>query len=257
MQEKILIKKESYLNIQKSESDGKVSINITVEPVRNKFKPGDIVFEDGRIMIVKEYPNLFHCLVYQRIDDEVMYNGRYCDAFGFDFDCSGFRYATEEEKNTMFELLKKEGKRWNAEKLCIEDIPERKFKVWDKVRIKDGISSKTHRWNGTHFSEQMDDLIGKILTVKKYNIRDSVCLEESIYEFSEEWLEPVGELKAGDWVIAWNEVGKEVISKLQSVKDGESWYLVGDRWYNNAIKWDKNSGQLEKIRIGIYETRRS
>lgn len=48
MNEKILIKKDSYLNIHTSELDGKVNINITVDPVKNKFKPGDKVrIKDG------------------------------------------------------------------------------------------------------------------------------------------------------------------------------------------------------------------
>ncbi len=33
------------------------------------------------------------------------------------------RHATEEEKQILLDALAKEGKRWNAEKLCVEDIP--------------------------------------------------------------------------------------------------------------------------------------
>jgi hypothetical protein len=33
------------------------------------------------------------------------------------------RYATEAEKQELLDALAKAGKRWNAEKLCVEDIP--------------------------------------------------------------------------------------------------------------------------------------
>lgn len=38
----------------------------------------------------------------------------------FDFTC---RSSTEEEKKLLIEKLAKKGKRWNAEKKCIEDLP--------------------------------------------------------------------------------------------------------------------------------------
>src|SRR5678816_1007494 len=34
------------------------------EPVDVKFKEGDIVFEDGRIMIIKKHPNLYRALIH-------------------------------------------------------------------------------------------------------------------------------------------------------------------------------------------------
>ena len=35
----------------------------------------------------------------------------------------GYRYATESEKQRLFDAIAKAGKRWNAEKKCIEDLP--------------------------------------------------------------------------------------------------------------------------------------
>ena len=45
-----------------------------------------------------------------------------------------FRFATEEEKKILLDALKKDGKKWNAEKLCIEDIPV--YKKGDIVTYK-------------------------------------------------------------------------------------------------------------------------
>lgn len=42
---------------------------------------------------------------------------------GFGHAIAYTRYATEEEKQRLFDALTKEGKRWNAEKKCIEDLP--------------------------------------------------------------------------------------------------------------------------------------
>ena len=46
-------------------------------------------------------------------------------------------------------------------------IPFRKFKKGDKVRIKHGVSSKTHNNIDPSFVEEMDDLIGKTMTVDR------------------------------------------------------------------------------------------
>ena len=88
----------------------------------------------------------------------------------------------------------KEGKRWNAEKLCIEDIPVRKFKKGDKVRIKHGVSSKTHYNIDPWFLDEMDDLIGKTMTVDRY-IDCNNFVKCGRYFFSEDWLEPYKELE--------------------------------------------------------------
>ena len=42
---------------------------------------------------------------------------------GFGYAIEYTRYATEEEKQRLFDALAKEGKRWNAEKKQIEDLP--------------------------------------------------------------------------------------------------------------------------------------
>jgi hypothetical protein len=86
-------------------------------------------------------------------------------------------------------------------------IPVRKFKAGDRVRIKEGISSKTHDYIGPAFVEKMDDLIGKTMTVDRYTDRDYyVACEGTEYAFLEEWLEPyVEELKKGDLAIFWDD----------------------------------------------------
>jgi len=103
----------------------------------------------------------------------------------------------------LLNALAKEGKRWNAEKLCIENMQVRKFKIGDKVRIKHGVSSRTHGSIRPFFAYSMDKLIGKELTVEYCDSSEYVICDG--YSFLKEWLEPyVEELKKGDLAIFWD-----------------------------------------------------
>lgn len=150
------------------------------------YKDGDfVVSELGSILIFKEADG-------DRIFDHACLTD--CDELLIDIFGSydGVkRYATTEEKQRIIEALAERGKRWNYDKKCIEDIPKRKFKAGDKVKIKDGISSKTHRNINPNFTSTMDKFIGKELTVKKYSRFRQVefCEDDYGYQFNEDWLE--------------------------------------------------------------------
>lgn len=62
------------------------------------------------------------------------------------------RPATEEEKHKLFDALAKQGKRWNAEKKCVEDIPKPyKFRKGDPVLVRD---NECNSWRiGAYVSE--------------------------------------------------------------------------------------------------------
>lgn len=62
------------------------------------------------------------------------------------------RLATEEEKQRLFDALAKEGKRWNAEKKCLEEIArkDRDFKAFDRVLVRDRNFDK---WEADIFQE--------------------------------------------------------------------------------------------------------
>ncbi len=160
------------------------------------------------------------------------------------------RYATEEEKQELLDALAKEGKRWNEEKLCIEDIPKRKFKKGDKVRIKHGVSSKTHCNIGPAFVEEMDDLIGKTMIVDRYTyMSDYVVCNEYGWSFLEEWLEPYEELKEGDLAIFWDVNKKYAAIKVYKQFLTDATFPHQDhmetRW-KNAIKFESKE-QYERF----------
>ena len=162
-----------------------------------------------------------------------------------------FRPATEVEKQELVDALAKEGKRWNAEKLCVEDIPKRKFKSGDKVRIKHGISSKTHNRVSPAFVEEMDDLIGNTMTVDSYTDGNNYVGCEGIYwSFIEEWLEPYEELKKGDLAIFWDEARENAIIKFYKKSNGSEEYFRhkdknGFNWVN-AIRFESKE-QYERF----------
>ena len=125
-------------------------LNITQESDRilfefvPKFKEGVFLYSDAydqeTILIFKKIYN--NCLYYY----VCMENGDYLDLRELNYwtNIEDFRLATEAEQQQLLYVMKKKGKQWDAEKLCIEDIPQRKFKPGDKVRLKDGMLDK--RW---------------------------------------------------------------------------------------------------------------
>ena len=138
----------------------------------------------------------------------------------------------------------------------VENIPVRKFKKGDKVRIKHGVSSKTHYNVDPDFVDEMDDLIGKTMTVDSYTYYYVEC-EETEYVFLEEWLEPYEELKKGDLAIFWEENKKYATIRIYDQSNEQSneseKYVrhkdnIGSNW-KNAIKFESKE-QYEKLLKG-------
>lgn len=173
-----------------------------------RYKDGDFLHSDW------ENENI--TIIYRKIrGNNLYYHAGKSNSAGLSFkkgsfwsDDGDFRLATESEKKELIDALTGVGKRWNADKKCIEDIPKRKFKAGDKVKIKDSISSDTHRYVSPDFTEYMDKFIGKVLTVEEYsNIEWVVFYEDDYkYNFAEDWLELCDDksdciFKKGDRVI--------------------------------------------------------
>ena len=66
----------------------------------------------------------------------------------------GVHFATEEESAKLFKALSDAGKRWNAEKKCVEDLPK-EFKPFDKVLCRD---RNDQNWTCDLYSHKEDDL---------------------------------------------------------------------------------------------------
>lgn len=130
--------------------------------------------------------------------------------------------------------------------------PVRKFQKGDKVRIKEGISSKTHHNISPTFLEEMDELIGTTMTVSGYTHENGyVVCKESGWRFHEDWLEPyVEELKEGDLAIFWNlDKWEAFVGKYNGLLDNGSSFPHQDHRGNtwaNAIKFESVE-QYEKL----------
>ena len=69
---------------------------------------------------------------------------------------SGVRYATEEEKQQLFDALAKDDKVWDAEKKMIVELkPKVELKPFDKVLVR---NDKEDQWSANIFSYQVRDM---------------------------------------------------------------------------------------------------
>jgi uncharacterized protein YodC (DUF2158 family) len=137
-----------------------------------------------------------------------------------------------------------------VEEPCVEDMPKRKFKAGDKVRIKHGVSSKMHNNVDPGFVVEMDNFIGKIMTVDRYTDWNKYVMCEGIeYVFLEDWLEPYEELKEGDLAIFWDNIKRHAIIKVyKQFRMGAPFPhqdCVECRW-KNAVKFESKE-QFEKL----------
>lgn len=105
-----------------------------------KFKNGDVVVDDsGAIFIYKQIHPLynkpyadFYCGLTSEFRSFVIKAGE-LQRCG---EINSLRYATEEEKQSLFDTIKKHSYRWNTESKTLEKLIKPIFKKGDKVRVK-------------------------------------------------------------------------------------------------------------------------
>lgn len=110
---------------------------LEVEKAQTEFKDGDILCIIDRIKSCKylliyknQEGNCIYCYATMLEGDLVIMTK---GGFLFDNGYLSKRYATEEEKQQLFEALAKKGKAWDAEKKAIVDLkPKCEFKPFDR-----------------------------------------------------------------------------------------------------------------------------
>lgn len=109
-----------------------------------KFKDGDIVtykYEIGLVsMILNKFDTFtktchYHCTLYDNAQ------GFITNHYIVVGEPKYIRYATEEEKQQLFDAIKEQGYEWNAETKTLEELIVPKFKVGDRVRHKQSFIS--------------------------------------------------------------------------------------------------------------------
>ena len=96
-----------------------------------QFKDGDIVATKlGSVFILKNslLDSIYSCYVALNHESEFINKEQ---RFGHKYMC---RLATEEEKQKLFDAIKDNGYKWNAETKTLEKLDEPKFKVGDEIK---------------------------------------------------------------------------------------------------------------------------
>lgn len=146
-----LASKEEALEFIKSVEEinnGKLNIE-TLEIEKSEFKDGDIVVYGKSVAICRKiykYTLSFYVSLNEMVgllfDDEVESSEEY-------------RFATEEEKQQLFDALAKEGKAWDAKKKQIVDLKLKWTpKPFDKVIVR---CSKADKWSIDFFSYKVSN----------------------------------------------------------------------------------------------------
>ena len=118
-----LPKGASISTIETNENNGVLEVTVGIE---KKYEPkdGDVVYSPGisdSVIAIYAGTNetggimTYAALHEQRLQTVVSERG-----WGYTYD---YRPANEAEKQLLFNALAEQGKRWNAEKKCIEDLP--------------------------------------------------------------------------------------------------------------------------------------
>lgn len=144
---------QTYIKAVEERCGGKLNKE-TLEVEKSEFKDGDI------LCVIESSNNYHYILIYEGQDDEHIYryvtmleNNSLIIEKGSYFtkpkDYS-MRYATEEEKQQLFDALAKKDKAWDAEKKMIVDLKKKvELKPFDKVVVR---CSEADRWSIDFFS---------------------------------------------------------------------------------------------------------
>ena len=133
---------KQYISKIEEIKGGKLNLSTLEIKKRPEFKNGDILTCNGFIFIFK---NKDERVVYSNVSYDT--DNKVCIRLNADIPFASnsfivdFKYATEEEKQRLFDALAKKGKQWDAEKKQIVDLPkeEKKYEFnpmdWCLMRV--------------------------------------------------------------------------------------------------------------------------
>ena len=140
---------QTYINTIEERLGGKLNLETLEIDKQPEFKDGDIVVYGKSVAICRKIYK--HTLSFYVSLDEMI--GL---LFADEVESSEeYRFATDEDKQQLFDALTKEGKAWDAEKKQIVDLkPKVELKPFDKVLVR---NRNTQRWNVDLFGFKSGD----------------------------------------------------------------------------------------------------
>lgn len=140
---------QTYIKTIEEHLDGKLNLETLEIEKQLEFKDGDIVVYGKSVAICRKFYK--HTLSFY-----ISLNEMVGLLFADEVESSEeYRFATEEEKQQLFDALAKEGKAWDAEKKQIVDLkPKCEFKPFDKVL---GRNEKDDVWEAELFSHYKEE----------------------------------------------------------------------------------------------------
>ena len=135
---------QTYIKTIEEHLDGKLNLETLEIEKQLEFKDGDIVVYGKSVAICRRIYK--HTLSFY-----VTLNEMVGLLFADEVESSEeYRFATEEEKQQLFDALAKKGKAWDAEKKQIVDLkPKVELKPFDNVLVR---HQKTEEWRANIFS---------------------------------------------------------------------------------------------------------
>lgn len=140
---------QTYIKTIEERLGGKLNLETLEIKKQLEFKDGDIVVYGKSVAICRRIYK--HTLSFYVSLNE-MVGLLFADEVG---SSEEYRFATDEDKQQLFDALAKEGKAWDAEKKQIVDIKkEHQFKPFEKVLVRD---SYNDMWRASFFSHIKED----------------------------------------------------------------------------------------------------
>ena len=183
---------------------------------KEEFSNGQIVHEDGRIMIMKGDGRKFHVLYCPYGEDFSFMRGLIIDSVyapHVDESLLCFRPATKEEKQTLFTCLEEVGKKWNPKTLQIEDLVD--FSILndkDWLYLEVGKAKRPWLAKGDILGE--NNIAYSINTQTLHLSNHPICEKDHIKTLRKATSEDLASMfekhpelappKEGDWGVFWN-----------------------------------------------------
>lgn len=231
---KVEIKNNTKCNVECQVIDDtttRIVINDGYVPKEGEF----VRTKRGNILIFKKLGNANECRRYASfafgrlaIGEE---DSKWC---GYIYDIDG--PATPEEIQLLTDKLKEQGKRWNANKKVIEEIPTFKEGDWFIPHTPTYISISPS-W--VEFMEKYD---GKLLQVKRLSLEGELCVENCPYAIHPDWCEkseaPKPEPKIDDMCIFWNLKKREALCAILTSVYCNQFFTNSGEYFHNCIPFE-------------------